>query len=246
MSKKNNKPHSSQVLGITWISIGLLIVGGIVFFSSSHQPAAVENSLMDSCASTILMQKEDSVYMSRRSERRTNRKEPVSLRQSRPLDTARPLYTNAPAPQRKQPLSIELNSADTLTLQLLHGIGPAFARRIVRYRERLGGFVSASQLLEVYGFTPELLAHIEPHLWVDSTAITPIAINSIGLKELARHPYMEYYQARDIVRLRSMGVVFGNADDLRAVPSMADSTMERIVPYIDFSPQNDKNRHDAQ
>ena len=142
--------------------------------------------------------------------------------------------TVAPAP-RKQPLVVELNSADTLTLQLLHGIGPAYARRIVRYRERLGGFVSTEQLLEVYGFTPELLEHIRPSLRLDSSAIERIPINSIELKQLARHPYVEYYQARDIVRLRSLGTLFHSADDLRAVPSMADSTLQRLLPYLDFS-----------
>ena len=59
-------------------------------------------------------------------------------------------------------------------------------------------------------------------------------INSVELKQLIKHPYIEYYQARDIVRLRNKGVVFRTADDLRAVPSMADSTLERLLPYISF------------
>ena len=59
-------------------------------------------------------------------------------------------------------------------------------------------------------------------------------INSVELKQLIKHPYIEYYQARDIVQLRNKGVVFRTADDLRAVPSMADSTLERLLPYISF------------
>ena len=129
---------------------------------------------------------------------------------------------------------MELNSADTLTLQLLHGIGPTRASRIVRYRERLGGFTSTDQLLEVYGITPELLAQVAPHLTLDTLAVRRIDINRAELKQLARHPYMEYYQARDIVRLRNSGVRFHCADDLRAVPSMADSTLARLLPYVDF------------
>lgn len=240
MGQKSNRPLNSQTLGIIWFSIGLLIIGGIAFFSRPGTQKPAENDARDSFTGTILTQKEDSVYASRRRERNVLRNETEHRSQRFSHDTTRPLYTNAPAPQRKQPLSIELNSADTLTLQLLHGIGPAFARRIVRYRERLGGFVDTDQLLEVYGFTPELLAHIKPYITLDSTAITPIAINSIGLKELSRHPYIEYYQARDIVRLRGMGVVFVNEDDLRAVPSMADSTMRRLMPYIDFSLKDNK------
>jgi len=129
---------------------------------------------------------------------------------------------------------VELNGADTTTLQLLYGIGPVYARRIVRYRERLGGFVSTGQLLEVYGITPELLEDMAPNITVDSSAVDKLPINSIPLKQLIKHPYIEYYQARDIVNLRNRGVKFHNADDLRAIPSMADSTLQRLLPYIDF------------
>lgn len=118
---------------------------------------------------------------------------------------------------------------------LLHGIGPAYARRIVRYRERLGGFVDERQLLEVYGFTPELLDHIAPYIRVDTGAIVRMPVNSIPLKQLIKHPYIEYYQARDIIALREQGVRFHTADDLRAVPSIADSTLQHLLPYLDFA-----------
>ena len=145
-------------------------------------------------------------------------------------------------------MRVELNAADTTALMLLHGIGPAYAQRIVRYRERLGGFVDMSQLLEVYGFTPALLEHIAPYLLLDTLGIRKISVNNIGLKALARHPYVEYYQARDIVNLRAHGVVFETEEDLRAVPSMADSTLQRRRPYLDDAPAavGTKNTSDTQ
>ena len=143
-------------------------------------------------------------------------------------------YNTQYSTYKRQPLSVELNTADTMTLQLLHGIGPAYSRRIVHYREKLGGFTSKEQLLEVYGFTPELLNHIAPHITVDTLAVSKISINSVTLKQLIKHPYIEYYQARDIIELRNHGVRYNNADDLRAVPSMADSTLQRLLPYISF------------
>ncbi|MBQ9417264.1 MAG: helix-hairpin-helix domain-containing protein, partial [Bacteroidales bacterium] len=125
--------------------------------------------------------------------------------------------------------------ADTLTLQLINGIGPAYARRIVRYRDRLGGFIRTTQLLEVRGFTPELLDHIAPCLRLDTTRIQRLPINSATLKQLIRHPYMEYYLARDIIALRNSGTHFSSVADLRAIPSMADSTLHKLLPYLDFS-----------
>lgn len=219
----------SQVIGIAWIIAVLVLCAGWYFFSlrevekkgaeAAEMVAEVEN----------LAAKEDSVYRSRR-ESRVMHREPARYE-----GRGEPMYSQEPPPVRKQALRVELNGADTTALQLLHGIGPAYARRIVRYRERLGGFVADSQLLEVYGFTPALLDHLRPQLELDTAARRRIAINSVGLKELARHPYVEYYQARDIVNLRAKGVIFSAEEDLRAVPSMADSTLRRLRPYLDFS-----------
>ena len=226
MSDKKPGLTHSQTLGIIWLSAAFVIILAVAFFSKKGTPTGATNDTSRVVQEEILTQKEDSVYRTR------YRKQTFSRpRHERVSDS---FYTNVPPPPTKQPLKVELNNADTLTLQLLHGIGPAYARRIVSYRERLGGFTSTDQLLEVYGFTPELLAHILPYLQLDSSNINHININTIPLKKLSRHPYMEYYQARDIVRLRSLGTVFRSADDLRAVPSMTDSTLERLLPYIDF------------
>ena len=63
--------------------------------------------------------------------------------------------TTAYIPNPAAAVMVELNSADTLELDKIRGIGPAFARRIVKYRERIGGFYKKEQLMEVLrtGFT---------------------------------------------------------------------------------------------
>lgn len=239
MSNKKKGLTHSQTLGIIWLSITLLLIVAVIIFYHSRGSEQSTNRITDSTDISILEQNEDSIYASLRKSSTTNRtpissyKKQHSYNQHK-LDTT--YYSATPSTAKRQPLVIELNTADTLTLQLLHGIGPAYAHRIVRYRERLGGFHSIEQLLEVYGFTPELLAHISPHLTLDTTAIQRIPINTIELKQLIKHPYIEYYQARDIVKLRKSGVCFLSDDDLRAVPSMADSTLARLLPYIDFGP----------
>lgn len=229
MSTKKQGPTHSQILGIIWLSAALLIIAAVVFFSSRLTEKEAQTDSCERLHEELLVEKEDSAYHSRRTYHYKSHKykEKPQINDS--------FYSNTPPVPKKQPLRIELNSADTLTLQLLHGIGPVFARRIVSYRDRLGGFVRPSQLLEVYGFTPDLLSHISPHLQLDSTAIKHININTISLKQLAKHPYIEYYQARDIIRLRNNGTLFHHADDLRAIPSMADSTLHRLLPYLDFS-----------
>ena len=223
--KKSKGPMQSQILGIVWLSMALLFIAGLAIFLPKEKPAEAKNDTTEVADTAILAAKEDSVYRSRRTRKKheSNAWKQTSNKYV-PADTFRPAT--------RQPLVVELNSVDTTTLQLLHGIGPAYASRIVRYRERLGGFTRKEQLLEIYGFTPELLAHIAPHITVDTQAISKIDLNSITLKQLIKHPYIEYYQARDIIRLRDHGVRFNSADDLRAVPSMADSTLQRLLPYL--------------
>ena len=98
---------------------------------------------------------------------------------------------------------IELNSADTVILKSLPGIGSILSRRIVKYRELLGGFYSAKQLAEVYGIKPEVLLKIESLFVVDTMMIQKIDINFSSMDELARHPYIDKKLAREIVDFRS-------------------------------------------
>ena len=46
---------------------------------------------------------------------------------------------------------VDIESADTSELMTLKGIGPTYAKRIVNYREKLGGFYSIDQVGETYG-----------------------------------------------------------------------------------------------
>ncbi len=234
MKRKKDSNGHSQIIGIVWLSVALAIFVLLVIFSRHNgRPADNSSDLSDTTIANLSHQ-EDSAYQIRRKEKNFNvvYDKPTHNSPTKEIPTEQP---NMKSNITRQPLVVELNSSDTITLQLLHGIGPTFADRIVRYRNRLGGFVSTDQLLEVYGFSPELLAHIAPYIKVDTTQIRTIPINTIALKELIRHPYVEYYQARDIVRLRQQGILIHSIDDLRAVPSMTDSTIEKLIPYIDFS-----------
>ena len=53
---------------------------------------------------------------------------------------------------------IVLNRADTTTLRKVPGIGSHFARKIVEYRRRLGGFYRVQQLLEIEDFPETAIA----------------------------------------------------------------------------------------
>ena len=55
---------------------------------------------------------------------------------------------------------VNINTADSVTLQSLPGVGPSIAGRIIAYREENGPFPSAAALIRVEGVGEKLLTEI--------------------------------------------------------------------------------------
>ncbi len=71
------------------------------------------------------------------------------------------------------PAKLNLNSATAEQLdELLPGIGPEKARRIVEWRNTYGPFQSLDQLLEVSGIGPKTLENIRPFLTLGESTTT--------------------------------------------------------------------------
>lgn len=135
--------------------------------------------------------------------------------------------------REEKKVMVELNSADTLQLQELRGIGPGFARRIVKYREKLGGYYAKEQLMEVYGFTDSLYKQVSPHVTVDASKIQKLNINEFGIAELKRHPYISFFEAKAIVEYRNSlkSGRIESLDELAKLPDLKEN-FEVIRIYI--------------
>ena len=140
----------------------------------------------------------------------------------------------------KKALSFELNTADSLDLVQLYNIGPVIARRILKYRSLLGGYVRREQLREVYGIDSARYNDIAPHLTVDPSRITPIDINTADIDRLKRHPYLDYYQAKAIIRLREERGAYAGVRDILNIPIIDSETFTRIEPYLICNSQPNK------
>ena len=128
---------------------------------------------------------------------------------------------------------IELNQADTLTLKKIPGIGSTFARRIVSYRELLGGFYTVEQLAEVYGIDEERYNALHTWFKVDTTCIQPLRVNQLSFKELLRHPYLNTSQVRQIERLRRKAPL-QSWNDLILLEEFSAIDRQRLRPYLSF------------
>lgn len=131
---------------------------------------------------------------------------------------------------------VELNSADTTRLKMLRGIGSGYAKMIVAYREKLGGFYEVPQLLEVYKFPDETYQKIKHQLSVDTTLIRKIKINQATVKQLKSHPYISYYQALSIVENRELQpeMRYNSLYDMVVDEDLKEDDILRVAPYFSF------------
>jgi len=127
---------------------------------------------------------------------------------------------------------VELNSADSAELVKVYGIGPATARRILRVREKLGGFVSPEQLKDVAGIDSTRYEMIKDGVFADSDVIRKIEINLLSVTELRQHPYIDYYVAKAIVDRRVKKGLYTSADELREIPLIYEALFKKLRPYI--------------
>jgi competence ComEA-like helix-hairpin-helix protein len=127
---------------------------------------------------------------------------------------------------------IELNAADTLDLQRLRGIGSRFAKRIVNYRQRLGGFIDKNQVLEVFGMDTSRYNKIKDHLTVNPDSLRRIDINLVTFKELLWHPYFPFVVSKAIMTYRMKVKKIEAVEQLKRIEVINDSIYKKIAPYI--------------
>ena len=127
---------------------------------------------------------------------------------------------------------VNLNSATEADLQKLKGIGAAYSKRIIAYREKLGGFVAVEQLHEVYGMTEELYNSVLPHIKVSSEAIRTININTADFKALVSHPYIDKNIANAILNYREFAKNIKSTDELVKQKALSKSEYDKISKYI--------------
>ncbi len=129
---------------------------------------------------------------------------------------------------------IEINSADSAKLTRVRGIGPAFAERIIAYRQRLGGFLNKEQLKEVYGIDTIKYAEIKDQLSINPAHITKIKINEVDFEGLRKFPYLTNKQTNAIIQYRKQHGDYRSVADMKNIVILDDVILRKIEPYLVF------------
>lgn len=129
--------------------------------------------------------------------------------------------------------TIELNDADTTDLKKIPKIGSSFARRIIKYRELLGGYVSVYQLKEVWGMDDYLFEDIRPYIDIENK-VSQLNINYSTYKELIKHPYINKDQAKVILDIRERKGNIVSIEHLGLLDEFTENDIKRLKPYLKF------------
>jgi DNA uptake protein ComE-like DNA-binding protein len=125
----------------------------------------------------------------------------------------------------------DLNLVDSLQLATIRGVGVYSAAKVVKYRDRLGGFVTLDQLSEVWGLHPDVVSRLVQHAEI-VTPCSKLRLNEADASELAQHPYLSYKVAKSLVAMRThRGRLTLN--DLKQHHLITDSLFAKLRPYLD-------------
>lgn len=125
---------------------------------------------------------------------------------------------------------LDLNSVDTLLLKRVPGIGSWRARRIVQFRDYLGGYSRVGQLLEIDGMPDSVLRWFVIH----TPVYKRLNLNLATVDEMAAHPYLTYRQARVILRHKKKHGPLRSLNQLSLYREFSKDTLEWLEPYVIF------------
>jgi DNA uptake protein ComE-like DNA-binding protein len=125
---------------------------------------------------------------------------------------------------------IVLNLADTAMLRHVPGIGVYYAKQILAYGQRLGGYVSVDQLDEI----DDLPDGVKQYFVIKDAETRKLNVNRLSINELKRHPYISYYQAKAIVSYRRIYGPIKDLNDLVLHTEFTPEAIKRIEPYVEY------------
>lgn len=127
---------------------------------------------------------------------------------------------------------VDLNRCDTTDLKRIKGIGSYYAKKVIGYREALGGYVSLDQLGEIYHMRDEALAVLMENTTIRDSSFCSLRINSCDREHLKNHPYIPWKIANNVVAFREMHGKYETVNDLLKTAFIDDETLAKLKPYL--------------
>lgn len=147
-----------------------------------------------------------------------------------PLETKR---TDRGFTEKSFSQKTDLNTATEEQLQEVSGIGVALSKRIVSYREKVGGFSDDFQLQEVYGLNEEVVKRTLNLFTVKTPIeIVKININTASASDISTIPGMSFEMAKSIWEYRVLRGKLESFDELLKIEGMTERKLQLIQLYL--------------
>ena len=153
-------------------------------------------------------------------------------------ELAKPAYTNSYTAYEKKPyekkavVTVDINVGDSAAFDALPGIGGGYSRRIINFRNRLGGFYKVEQIAETFGLPDSVFQKIKPLLKISGNDVKKLNINTAKEDELKAHPYIRWQLAKIITEYKKQHGDFKTVQDLKKIMSIDEETYNKISPYL--------------
>jgi competence ComEA-like helix-hairpin-helix protein len=127
----------------------------------------------------------------------------------------------------------DINMVNANDLELVSGIGDKLSKRIIKYRDYIGGFMFEDQIADVYGLKPEVILNLSKQFKILSKpTIKKISINEATFKEILHLPYIDYELTKKIFEYKDEFSEFQNLEELKKIDGFPIDKFDRIALYL--------------
>ncbi|MGB6152911.1 MAG: helix-hairpin-helix domain-containing protein [Pricia sp.] len=127
----------------------------------------------------------------------------------------------------------DLNTATITELRTINGIGEKLSARILKFRDRLGGFLIDEQLYDVYGLEPMVVERtLKKFRVLQKPDIQKINVNTASAYEIATLVYIQKQVAQSIVDYRNDNNGILSLDELKNIDGFPFDKIDRIALYL--------------
>lgn len=127
----------------------------------------------------------------------------------------------------------DLNTASAEQLKEIKGVGEVLSKRIVKYRESIGGFDSYMDLEKVYGLDSDVIQEIKSSTTLSPKEIATVNINDASKNQLLDLPHIDFEIVSLILKERDQTRI----KNLNFIPSdlLSDKEKDELNKYLEFN-----------
>ncbi|WP_431196311.1 ComEA family DNA-binding protein [Maribacter dokdonensis] len=127
----------------------------------------------------------------------------------------------------------DLNTVTAQDLQKISGIGEKLSARIIKFRDRLGGFLIDEQLYDVYGLEKDVVKRtLKVFRVISKPKIVKINVNIATASELSKLIYLQKHVSESIVNYRNLNGSINSLNELSKIENFPIERIDRIALYL--------------